>query len=518
MEQIRPKFSNVTCVNMKDHAGIVVKNDTKKIIKDNNDFRPIIQHSGYNGNFVEIKGVKWYYRLVTTKNYGKSLLDYYKNKNLTGKIIVQFVTKNLDKYIDKNKDYIVEKKNDMNKNIQNDRENHLFAIFDSYVAFFKYKNLFEENEQNFFETILGAVPQKPKFDIDIEYDKYKKYTGKNGNESDFENLIGSLGENIKNSVINESINLLQECGKSVNINTDICIYTSHGCKKRSYHIVINRKYHMDNQEAKIFSNLVKERVEEKNKGFGLFIDSSVYSSTQQFRIVGCQKPGSNRPKKFEENFYINNNFYQHLYETEIFSDAHKNLEILKESLITFVTNCEYIQIPTKYLPKSTYETTELSELDDKHIEVCMLLMKRKIKDCPFSFVTKEDNKIILKRNSPSFCPICQITHEYQNPYIFTVKNRVFWNCRRSTEYASGKSLSLGYIDTDQPKKLSQNINVSTLDVQSETKHVKNIVNCSRKKSARQNKKRTPQNFDRLDIFSRINTPKKNQYWYAGAPS
>ena len=79
----------------------------------------------------------------------------------------------------------------------------------------------------------------------------------------------------------------------IDISTDILIFTSHNENKKSYHIIIDHYYHMNNLEAKAFYNEIISKI---SPNFTKFIDHSVYSSIQQYRIVGSQKVNSNRPK------------------------------------------------------------------------------------------------------------------------------------------------------------------------------------------------------------------------------
>jgi hypothetical protein len=148
--------------------------------------------------------------------------------------------------------------------------------------------------------------------------------------------------------------------------------------------------------------------------------------------MGCQKYGSNRPKRFLEKFIFNNIEYKHKYIEEFRNDEMKKLAILYESLISFVSGCSYIQSLVKPKIYNNYSTN--NHLDDVSIDRCMKMLKEKMSYCPFSISSVDEEKriIYLKRESPSHCPICKKRepHESRDPLIYITKGKVYWNCLR----------------------------------------------------------------------------------------
>jgi len=363
---------------------------------------------------VKIHGKKWYYGLKPSKEdeYKSNLLDEYKLSDVAKHLIVCLEPDKLPGQYEPLR-------------TKDGKFCRFFALFDSYLDFYMYMLKFPVEDRNFFEVILGDLPQKPHFDIDL---KEKDIEG--------DNNIEHIGNILYQAVIQYSIETLKELSIDVNIETDILIYSSHGIDKRSYHIVINNRCHDGNEEAKAFYETVVDKIsktiDDKYIKYVKYIDRAVYSKKQQFRIMGCQKYGSNRPKRFLEKFKYNDNVYIHKYIEEFKNDDMKKLAILYESLISFVSGCSYIQSLVK--PKIYHNYNTNTTLDDFTINRCMKMLKEKMNYCPFSVSSIDETKrtIYLKREAPSHCPICKKRepHESRDPLIYISKGKVYWNCLR----------------------------------------------------------------------------------------
>lgn len=359
---------------------------------------------------MKIYDKRWYYGLKPSKDgeYKNNLLDEFKLSDVSKHLIICLEPNKLPGQHEQART----KKGKLFR---------YFALFDSYLDFYMYMLKFPIEDRNFYEVILGDLPQKPHFDIDIE----KK-------DIDDES-IEYIGNILYQAVIKYSIEVLEELSVTTNIETDILIYSSHGADKRSYHIIINNKCHDGNEEAKAFYDAVVNKITDTtNAKYIKFIDRSVYSKKQQFRVMGCQKYGTQRPKRFLEKFKYNNVEYVHKYIEEFRNDDMKKLAILYESLISFVSGCSYIQSLIK--PKIYHNYSTNNFLDDITIDRCMKMLKEKMNYCPFSIssVDEEKRTIYLKREAPSYCPICQKRkpHESRDPLIYIFKGGVYWNCLR----------------------------------------------------------------------------------------
>jgi hypothetical protein len=323
----------------------------------------------------------------------------------------------------------------------------IYAFFDSYVEFYHYTKKFAAKERCFYEIIFGELPQKPHFDIDI-----------NNNDIELEN-IDAIGDLLVESVITACNEILSENNVTFDIHRDVLIYSSHGNEKRSYHIVINNKYHDGNKEAKAFYEAVIKKVNllTNDKYASLlskFIDNGVYSSRQQFRIYGCQKLLTNRPKIFLETFKYKGEIITHVYPEEDIADpVVKHLTILYESLVSYVSGSKYVP---SLVPPTPFRHSDLSsqpDLEDETVNRCMNMLNIKLPGgAPFKINSITGHLILLKRTAPSYCPVCHKQylqgqpnsktkpHEAENPFMFIVGGKIYWNCRRSDE-----SYFLGYL-------------------------------------------------------------------------
>ena len=146
-----------------------------------------------------------------------------------------------------------------------------FTVFDHYLEFFNYQETIPHQLRCCFEKILGDFPQKPHFDIDIDLTKYDFVTEEIFSEI-IENLIGSIDD------------VLIERNIEIDFYRDILVFISHDSKgaKKSSHVIVDHYCHSDHNEAKGFYQEVVKRMDTDYK---IFVDSGVYSSKQDFRIV-----------------------------------------------------------------------------------------------------------------------------------------------------------------------------------------------------------------------------------------
>lgn len=379
---------------------------------------------------IVINGKRWYMLLVASKNIKRprALMDDFSLDSLFRHLIICYTPNRLP---------------DRQENFRTDEGKpiHLFTCFDSYLDFFEYLQGMPMNERHFYEIICGVFPQKPHFDIDIKKeDLFSKYP-----DQDLETFSNNLVE----QVIRGCQKTFEDMNLTLNIEKDVLIYTSHGDSKRSYHIVINNYCHSDNKEAKAFY----EKVVEKITGWGFggycsFIDHSVYSARQQFRVVGSQKLDSGRVKMYHEEFGYQGIPYRHIYSEFFDNEMRKELIVLQESLVSFTSNCIQLQnlVPAKAM--NTYNFTDRSNLNSEQVTACLKMMHDKIKVCPFSVKEINGHVIILKRQAASLCPVCDRIHDAENPFIYIMDSRVYWDCRRSD---SGQKLFLGFLETEEPK-------------------------------------------------------------------
>lgn len=367
-----------------------------------------------------IRGHKFYYRLVKPARYEKEenkvgdkeyLYKYHSKSELYGKLVVQYSIYNS---YSKSKNKI----------------SRLFGLFDSYTEFAMFMLKFDERDRNFYETI-GPGYQKPKFDIEIEHF-----------DDDVQEVI--------DEVINGILLVMKEKGVNLVMEKDILLYTSHGPKKQSCHIVVDNWCHTDNIQAEAFYNKVVEKVQ--NLLLVKYIDQSVYSKLQQFRIVGNQKNGSNRPKVLNETWKYRGYEYTHRYVQEPEDDKHKIVLQLGESLITNTQYCKILPNFTEIQKdefgiinrskglfyNTSYESSEITR--EMAVEAITMLANMagvgpNDRRFPYKFKSVNNGFIVLTRLKPSRCRMCKRIHHNENPYLYIVgeEQSVYFSCRRNEE-------------------------------------------------------------------------------------
>lgn len=401
-----------------------------------------------------LNGTKWYYRLKDEENDNnqqhnhnqntnhknkKGLFNDYPRNTLYGKFLtcLTFADKKLEK-----KDTML-----------------LYAVFQSYLDFVIYFLSFPPELRCFYEIILGEYPSKPHFDLDMSvHEPYQEV---------FNNLIHSI------------ISTLKEKGIILNLEKDICIYTSNKDEKVSYHIVINNYCHSNNKEAKSFYFNVMNKLPPEYFAKG-WIDKSVYSPTQQFRTLGSHKIYSNRFKRLVEKWNLTYSYVNeegenvsevreivHYFDereladcsTEEEREKRKFLLQFEESLITArVSSCT--MIPSYEVPE-VFEKTKRNyvpgaDVDYDEAMAALTLLAHMAGTVPEdrSFPYRLDRLagpfVVLKRMKPSHCRLCNRIHHHQNPYLLIVpeNKNVFFHCRRAP---ATKNLYVGSLLSEEEK-------------------------------------------------------------------
>lgn len=381
--------------------------------------------SNKSRSFVFIRGKRWYYRLIPNNHnikeqnsksrYFRCLTDEYPIETLENKLVIGF------------------------ESLRDDgKSSRTFAVFDSYIELFHYQKNIPIPNRNFYEIIIGEFAQKPHFDVDI---KKKEISTE-------ENII-ELAEKVKDSLINTIFLVCDENSIKLDIAKDILIYQSHSddYEKCSFHIVVHHYCHTNNHQALAFYKKIVELMPDK---YSKYIDHSVYSSKQNFRLLGNQKIGSGRPKMFQNRMRYQGKYIKHIYDVDFKNEIDlekklnlEKLECLKESLVSWVNDCEYLpsfQREEERTKKQNYE--DLGDLSPETVKEAEKFIGNK--DFPFIVRDIKGSVISLRRLRPSFCDICDRIHENENPYMLVVENNVYFCCRRN----KNKKKLLGEITTN----------------------------------------------------------------------
>lgn len=328
---------------------------------------------------------------------------------------------------------------------QMDREGiRLYSLFEDYAAFYNYQIKFTTPDRSFYEVIIGQ--RKPIFDIDIDLT--------NPAAEYFLQPDGSYDTWLLCQILIDTIvKILKRYNIPLQPQRNIVWFSSHGPDKHSYHLVLDGYCHPDHNEAAYFYQLVitelpddiKERIHTNN-----WIDHKVYNSKQQFRILGSQKLGSDRPKQLIETWYS--------YVTGevewmpiIYPDsaAHYELMILSSSLASFTSACKMLpNFDPDRLRRLTEASTRKWDLIENDIEatseeIRCAMDKAKVfwktfadGSFPYSLIKARGTMLLLKRIRPAFCPKCSRIHHSENAFMHISNKQIFLNCRRSSD---GKS-------------------------------------------------------------------------------
>ncbi len=365
-----------------------------------------------------IYGVKWFYYLITSEKKPGILTEQNRKKFLDKCLICW-------EYAD------VKKPNGKSR---------LYACFENYLEFARFHLKVLPHQRTFYEIILGEHIQKPHFDLDISLLDSQKFN--------------VLPITVLSDLLSVIIKNIPDCVPE----KDICLYSSHGQDKISFHIVVNNFYHENNEQAKAFFNLLASQLP-KLYTDNCWIDASVYSKTQHFRMYNSHKFNTSRSKILEKSFILNGEKIDHLSNSYISVDSNNSslspemefLNNLEESLICArVSTCK--RLPNYVETKQYVNSGNFSnkELEESVVDIAMKLLADKLelnlqRNFPFGFDKISGNFIVLKRLKASYCKLCLRTHHHQNPYLLiTDSDNVYYHCRRAP---ADKKLYLGNLKT-----------------------------------------------------------------------
>lgn len=342
-------------------------------------------------------GKVWYGKLVGGDSDCKGLMDVYKSDDLVSHLVVCFTRLNYH-YVE-----------------------YLYAYFDSYVEFYEYRKKFTQKQNCFYEIV--NFNQKPHFDIDMKLKDIKDRYYYPGTEISVD-LLKEVGNLLVETLIRGVMDMMKP--NVLSLEKDVLIYTSHGHDKLSYHIIIDHWCHHDHLEAKaFFDKVILYTSYLLNGRYVEFVDNSVYSSNQAFRMLGSHKYDNNRTKIIQSNFLYRGDIIKHVYDKVYEKKEMQEMSLLAKSLITFTAECNLLQA---FYVQKNYKmlSYDITEQDLKEIEALLHLHFGTL------FLIREVSysRILLKRTKPSMCPICKRVHLHENPVVTIYKDEVQWSCRR----------------------------------------------------------------------------------------
>lgn len=340
------------------------------------------KHSGYR----TVDKRKWYYRLCKGPD---ALLNQTKYRSHTDGLIVCW-----------------------------SQEHRMYSYFKSVVEFTTHQHMVSPDKRTFHEIILSTQLQKPHFDVDFPQPV----------------APGVIPDDVVSSLTTAVISELARLDLHIIPEQHILTYTSHRPDKYSYHIIIDGFYHRNNVEARAFRDRVVAHlplhVQSK-------IDPAVYSSKQQFRIIGNCKYGTLATKTLLNPWVLAGDngpiYITHQTVEPAINVQHAALMEMFESLVTH-SQRKFVVIPELVIAKPP--------LPLQSVELSTTLIDRALKLLPdldaYELTEVKNQLVILKRVKASYCKLCDVEHEHENPYLHIkyLPNRrqvnVYFNCRRHT--------------------------------------------------------------------------------------
>ena len=262
-----------------------------------------------------------------------------------------------------------------------------FLYFSSVQNFLEFNEKLNIDEKCYSEVILSEDTQK--FRLDFDADKSIVFE-----KSYLDELHAALCEIVNSTIVYN-------------------VFTSHTVTKTSVHVVYDL-YTINSLHNKQIYLLLKDKL--KSCKYFSHFDSSVYKSTQMFRLPGHHKHKS-RVIKF--NSHINNG--------NIIKGMLKPYS--NDTRIDYFRDRIYIFIPP---PPSqyNYENINIGCLNQKTINDILETSSEYLKDMKLREVIQ--NKIVFNRIRSGYCKICSRTHDSENNIYIIVYNkyhRIY--CRRN---------------------------------------------------------------------------------------
>jgi len=355
-----------------------------------------------------------------------------------------------------------------------------FSLFDDYIALCRYIEGLAPGERTMNEILPSEKRRKPYFDLDA------KDVPRDGETEDRAYARNRARVMLATSLL---VRALSFEIPDLSLERDVLVCESERAGgKASVHVVINHWFHSSKHESHALYLACVERIRDNFSAWTLeyasatgidasgwdvegivnIIDHSVYSGNQNFRLLWCQKPGKGNFKRVSERWDYFGREIVHEYSIPV-RDENRLIIQLSETLISFIGECR--ALPTRVLDEDarrrenarrrgveavdedgnvTFRPRLPLEMDTVRDAMHLLQTYLGVKNVRSAFAIREtecfedhedgipSGMIMLDRNMPTHCPLCQRSHDYENPFITIRKGDVYYSCRRSRENKSDK--------------------------------------------------------------------------------
>jgi len=299
-------------------------------------------------------------------------------------------------------------------------------------------------DRRMHEVCLGFGPQKPRFDIDVKREELKPPY----DTWDFD----ALGNRLKDLVIEGAFSVLIRDGIKPDIEKNVVVCASHGVNKISYHIILHGFVHGNHKEAGAFHSEVLTVIrgllkpEEQKFDLGHWIDSSIYSRNHALRLVNNHKLNETRIKYFMDSFTYKDQIHIHDLDVDIVDERHAAITTFSHTLISFTPGCTVLPMYASSKVKYEHEF-DTTLLPDDLIDQVDQYLSARFGDGVFTVADVRGSLICLTRHAPTYCDVCERTHDHVHPFIFISPGGFFkFNCRQSlVEKRDNPHITLGQI-------------------------------------------------------------------------
>ena len=312
-----------------------------------------------------------------------------------------------------------------------DEKKNRYYVFDSFATYQHFAPDVKISDRCFHEVIFGRLPQKLKFDVDMDLQKIEQFEMQDspGEISEITDVIiddmeiydfldsieikelktpSSIEMKAKH-IIETIIQTIKDAfflTYGMELDSIIVCESTNINIKYSYHLIIDKFFVDNNEEAKEFTYRFLKLLPQS---YHSFVDKGVNKSLQNFRLVGCQKDNNqNRIKTITSDH-------------DEFS-----------TVITNVIDCSQLPSITSSVSKETLQITMPKEDFDAILKIAR----------PHSngheFKSQYGNMFIYKRLRSTYCSFCERNHDSDNTFIVSIINTkgtitVFKSCRRFSE-------------------------------------------------------------------------------------
>ena len=351
-------------------------------------------------------------------------------------------------------------------NSKKEKSSRFFRM--EYTEFFQRLMLTPRDRRTYYECVEGEK-RKPYADIEYEYTDDNKEDAINK----FDLIIGHLLLGITYEMNEKGVPYLED--------RDCIKISSHGPGKRSMHIIINNWYFdkcgdVHNSNVKSFWLSVRNRVPEhlwhfvkikhgseivemqnenvpliidntrttKKKDQGETIDTCVYSSFRQFRLVWNTKLGKDRFLDIDPSTGLQARFPKNPGDPDNLPNDVQQLRLFEGCMITMTSNCK--QLPDWINPvmndRQVTATRNMIEINDNQVErliEAVLVAHGNIFRVNRNQSTSKNSVYLEPITKPYNCPICGGFHTSNNAKAsISAKGNMYIKC-----FSSDKILFIG---------------------------------------------------------------------------